>query len=97
MTESESKPDDDLVELNYEPASVDVQDGSAVIGDIVDFLEETKSVAVHMRDGQMWVLRAETLKWMKIEEVRKADKTAEKKDAGKEATVTPIRKKPAQP
>lgn len=61
----------------YEPACVEVGDGAAVIGDIVAFLEDTKSVATHMRDGQLWVLRADTLRWMKIEDVRKADKPAE--------------------
>jgi hypothetical protein len=58
----------------YEPACVEVGDGAAVIGDVVAFLEEAKSVAVHMRDGQMWVLRERTLTWMKIEDVRKTDK-----------------------
>lgn len=80
MTDEAETPEVEEEETEYavyEPACVEVGDGAAVIGDIVAFLEETKSAAVHMRDGQLWVLRTDTMKWMKIEDVRKTDKPAE--------------------
>jgi hypothetical protein len=78
---SDPEDTDEEVELSYEPCSVEVADGSAVIGDITGFLSETKSLAVHMREGQMWVLREDSLTWMKIQEVRKSEAKATAKIA----------------
>lgn len=71
---ADEQTEDDIIELSYEPFAGELGDGCAVIGDLVDFLSETKSSAVMLRDGQMWVLRSDTLTWMKIEDVRKAEK-----------------------
>lgn len=68
----------------YEPYPAILDDGGVAFGDLPAFLEETSAIAAHLKEGQLWVLRAEELKWMKIEDVRKADAAAERK-AAKEA------------
>lgn len=50
--------------------AAEVGDLGAVIGDLGEFLKDTDSVAVMMRDGQMFVLKSETLTWVSIDEVR---------------------------
>ncbi len=68
-------PDAEETELvEWTPQSAECVDGAAVIGDLAEFMIDTDSVAVCMRDGAMFVLRRKTLKWMNVEDIRKEDK-----------------------
>jgi hypothetical protein len=66
---------DDTIEfVEYQPTTVECGDGGVVLGDITEFLIDTDAVAILVRDGHLFVLRRETLKWMNVEEVRKTEK-----------------------
>ena len=65
-------PGDD--EAYYTPQPMGIGDGEAVIADPLEFFEATKSVAVIVRDGAMFVLLKEGLKWQNVEEIFKGGK-----------------------
>lgn len=86
-TEDETEQQD----IEYDPMVVEMNDGGMIIGDVTEFMIDTKSCAAHIRDGQLYVLRSDTLKWMSIEQVREAD-APPKPAAKKSGKVTPLRK-----
>jgi hypothetical protein len=61
-----TKPDD-----TYDPEPVEICDGSVLLQDPVEFYELTNSVAAMMRDGVLFVLCRDTLKWVNVEDVHK--------------------------
>ena len=50
---------------------VELNDGAVWIADIDSFFEDTKARAVLLKEGQLFVLRSETLTWVSVEEVLK--------------------------
>lgn len=64
-----AEPDES--ELTYEPMPEGVPDGDALIFDPVEFAEATKSLAVIVRDGAMFVLDRDTLKWVNVETLKR--------------------------
>ncbi len=71
-----SAPEDDT----YDPEPADVMADGCLIADPVEFFEMTKSVAAIVRDGALFVLRREDLKWVNVESINQ-------KPAGKLSAV----------
>ena len=51
----------------YEPSPVEICEGAVVIFDHVEFAEATKSIAAMNRDGVLFALRKDSLKWVNVE------------------------------
>lgn len=64
--ETEPETDD-----TYEPVPEGVADGDALIFDPVEFGEATNSLAVMVRDGAMFVLDKESMKWVNVEALKR--------------------------
>jgi len=69
-------PEDDT----YEPEIIEIGDGGVLLQDPVEFYEMTNSFAAMVRDGGLFVLCRDTLKWVNVED-------ALKKSRAKLATV----------
>lgn len=63
----EESEDDDT----YEPCPEPVADGDALIFDPVEFAEITRSLAVMVIGGALFVLDRETLKWVNVQDLRR--------------------------
>jgi hypothetical protein len=55
----------------YEPQPTAVMDGEALLADPVEFFELTQSLAAIARDGALYVLRRDSLKWVNVEALPK--------------------------
>jgi hypothetical protein len=55
----------------YEPEPVEICDGSVLLQDPIEFYELTNSVAAMVRDGILFVLCRDTLKWVNVEDASK--------------------------
>jgi hypothetical protein len=55
----------------YEPQPTAVMDGEALLADPVEFFEITHSIAAFARDGALYVLRRDSLKWVNVEALPK--------------------------
>ncbi|WP_426269166.1 hypothetical protein ACN9MB_13145 [Dyella kyungheensis] len=51
----------------YDPQPTEILDGSVLLADPVEFFELTKSHAAIVRDGALFVLRRDTVKWVNVE------------------------------
>lgn len=58
-------------EDTYEPAPAALADGDVLIADPVEFHEMTNSVAAMVRNGALFVLCRDTLKWVNVEDIHK--------------------------
>lgn len=67
----------------YIPEACGVMDGEALIADPIEFFELTQSLAAIVRDGALFVLRRDSLKWENVEKLPKAG-----------GSVTPIKPAP---
>ena len=56
----------------YEPQPTGVMDGEALIADPFEFFELTQSLAAIVRDGALYVLRRDSLKWVNVEALTKS-------------------------
>lgn len=55
----------------YEPQPAALADGDVLIADPVEFHEMTNSVATMVRNGDLFVLCRDTLKWVNVEGIHK--------------------------
>ena len=55
----------------YEPQPAALNDGDVLIADPVEFHEMTHSVASMVRNGALFVLCRDTLKWVSVEDIHK--------------------------
>jgi hypothetical protein len=53
----------------YEPAPAGLADGDVLIADPIEFYELTNSIAAMVRDGVLFVLCRDTLKWVNVEAI----------------------------
>ena len=58
--------------------SLFISDGELHIPDSAEFYELTDSIASQFRDGQLYVLRRDTLKWASVEEIQSLNKRGSK-------------------
>jgi hypothetical protein len=66
--EAEEEEDDEDVDVEiYEPQSLCLMDGSVSIHDEVAWAEEMNALATQFVGGDLFVLRRDTRKWMKVE------------------------------
>lgn len=73
---ADGEPTDDTDEVVAE--SLFIADGETHIPDSAEFYELTGAIASQFRDGQLYVLRRDTLKWVSVEEVHSLNKRAGK-------------------
>jgi len=69
-TEDELPDDDELADDELRPALVG--DGDVFFYDPIDLMEMTGSVAIQVRDGGVFVLKLDGLKWVAIEDSMKS-------------------------
>lgn len=55
-----------------------ISDGETHIPNGAEFYELTGAIAAQLRDGQLYVLRRDTLKWVSVEDVHSLNKRAGK-------------------
>ena len=55
----------------YEPVPACVGDGEVLIADPAEFCQLTGSIAAQVRDGALFVLGRDTLKWVNVETIRR--------------------------
>ena len=51
-----------------------IADGETHIPDSAEFYELTGAIASQLRDGQLFVLRRDTLKWVSVEDIHSLNK-----------------------
>lgn len=61
------EPDEAPEVEEYEPELVEVHDGCCVILDRYLFVEKTGALAVMLRDGGLFILHPDSLKWRNVE------------------------------
>lgn len=61
-------PEDDDT---YEPQPAEILDGAALLADPYEFFEMTKAHAAIVRDGALYVLLRDTMKWVNVESISK--------------------------
>jgi hypothetical protein len=94
--EEEISEDAEQLELEFrEPMPVEVADGSVIVGDLPSFLADCSSCAAMVINGCMFVLREETLTWVKVEDIRKLDLAIERKREKEAAKEEKEEKEPA--
>jgi hypothetical protein len=71
---------DDPEEDFYEPEPHEIMDGAVLLADPREFFDLTASHAAMVVDGALFVLRRDTFKWQRVEEL-----------APKPSKVTPLR------
>lgn len=55
----------------YEPQPADVMADGCLLADPVEFFELTNSIAAIVRDGALFVLRRDSMKWENVESINK--------------------------
>lgn len=55
----------------YEPIPVCVADGDVMIPDPAEFSDLTGSIAAQVRDGALFVLSRDSLKWVNVEAIKR--------------------------
>ena len=56
-------------EETYEPQPHEILDGSVLLADPVEFFELTGAHAAIVRDGALFVLRRDSMKWENVESI----------------------------
>ena len=57
---------------SYLPSPQEIMDGAVLLSDPLEFFELTESYAAIVRDGALFVLRRDTMKWVNVEALPKA-------------------------
>lgn len=68
--------DDDIDGEEYDPFPRLLCEGDVVLSDPLELLERTDTCAAMVRDGVLFLLKTETLKWINVEDALKTARSA---------------------